>query len=57
MSFEQGATLPSVYLCSMFALYHLAGLQEGQSVLIHSATSGVGIACLELAKHKKAEVC
>lgn len=57
MSFEQGPTLPSVYLCSIFALYHLAGLQEGQSVLIHSATGGVGIACLELAKHKKAEVC
>ncbi|KAH7374224.1 beta-ketoacyl synthase domain-containing protein [Cadophora sp. MPI-SDFR-AT-0126] len=56
MSFEQGATLPSVYLCSLFALYHLAGLQEGRSVLIHSATGGVGIACLELAKHKKAEI-
>ncbi|OBT76519.1 hypothetical protein VF21_05368 [Pseudogymnoascus sp. 05NY08] len=56
MSFEQGATLLFVYLCSMFALYHLAGLQEGQSVLIHSATGGVGIACLELAKHKKAEI-
>jgi len=57
MSFEQGATLPSVYLCSLYSLYHLAGLKEGQSVLIHSATGGVGIACLELAKHKKAEVC
>ena len=27
-----------------------------QSVLIHSATGGVGIACIELARHKKAEV-
>ena len=26
-----------------------------QSVLIHSATGGVGIACIQLAQYKKAE--
>ena len=27
-----------------------------QSILIHSATGGVGIACIQLARYKKAEV-
>ncbi|KAK4246255.1 beta-ketoacyl synthase [Corynascus novoguineensis] len=56
MSYEDAATIPCVYLTSLYALYHLAGLQEGQSVLIHSATGGIGIACIELARHKKAEI-
>ncbi|RWA11448.1 hypothetical protein EKO27_g3681 [Xylaria grammica] len=56
MTFEEAATIPSVYLCSLYAMYHLGALQEGQSVLIHSAAGGVGIACIELALHKKAEI-
>ncbi|ETS80425.1 hypothetical protein PFICI_07954 [Pestalotiopsis fici W106-1] len=55
MSFEEAATIPSVYLCSLYGLYHLANLREGQTVLIHSATGGVGVACIELARYKKAE--
>ena len=30
MSFEEAATIPSVYLCSLYAMYHLGNLQEGQ---------------------------
>ncbi|KAI0399293.1 hypothetical protein F4802DRAFT_610970 [Xylaria palmicola] len=56
MTFEEAATIPSVYLCSLYAMYHLGALQKGQSVLIHSAAGGVGIACIELALHRKAEI-
>lgn len=56
MSFEEAATIPSVYLCSIYSMYHLANLKEGQSILIHSATGGVGIACIQLAQYKKAEI-
>ncbi|KAJ5446897.1 hypothetical protein N7445_001718 [Penicillium cf. griseofulvum] len=56
MTFEEAATLPSVYLCSLYSMYHMANLREGQSVLIHSATGGVGIACIQLAQYKKAEI-
>ncbi|KAI5918543.1 hypothetical protein F4810DRAFT_691444 [Camillea tinctor] len=56
MTFAEAATVPSVYLCSLHAMYHLGGLQEGQSVLIHSAAGGIGIACIELALHKKAQI-
>lgn len=31
MSFEEAATIPSVYLCSLYAMYHLSHLQEGQA--------------------------
>lgn len=30
MTFEDAATIPSVYLCSLYGLYHLANLREGQ---------------------------
>jgi hypothetical protein len=30
MSFEEAATIPSVYLCSLYGLYHLANIREGQ---------------------------
>ncbi|KAK0635463.1 hypothetical protein B0T17DRAFT_485578 [Bombardia bombarda] len=56
MSFEDAATIPSVYLCSIYSLFDIANLQEGQSVLIHSASGGVGIACIQLAQYKKAEI-
>lgn len=35
MSFEEAATIPSVYLCSLYALYHLGNLQEGQVRQLH----------------------
>lgn len=30
MTFEEAATIPSVYLCSLYAMYHLGNLKEGQ---------------------------
>lgn len=30
MSFEEAATIPSVYLCSLYGMYHLGELKEGQ---------------------------
>ncbi|KAA8565524.1 hypothetical protein EYC84_009381 [Monilinia fructicola] len=56
MSFEDAATIPSVYLCSIYSLYDIANLREGQSVLIHSASGGIGIACIQLAQYKNADI-
>ncbi len=52
---ESGASL-SVYSTAYYALIHLARLQEGQRVLIHSAMGGVGQAAIALAKHVGAEI-
>lgn len=56
MSFEEAATLASVYLVSLYSLYDLANVQQGQRVLIHSATGGLGIACIQICKYIGAQV-
>ncbi|KAK1988407.1 hypothetical protein LZ30DRAFT_766139 [Colletotrichum cereale] len=56
MSFEDAATIPLVYLTAIYSLYHLGDLQEGQTVLIHSAAGGVGMAAIQLAQYKKCDV-
>ncbi|KAK0625506.1 hypothetical protein B0T17DRAFT_578452 [Bombardia bombarda] len=56
MSFEDAATIPLVYMTALYSLYYLADLKEGQSVLIHSAAGGVGLAAIQLAQYKKADV-
>ncbi|KAF2993299.1 putative PKS-like protein biosynthetic cluster, partial [Neopestalotiopsis sp. 37M] len=56
LSFEDAATIPLVYLTAIYALFHMADLKEGQTVLIHSAAGGVGIAAIQLAKFKKADI-
>jgi acyl transferase domain-containing protein len=56
MSFEDAATIPVVYVTVVYSLFHLAHLREGQSILIHSAAGGVGIAAIQLAQYAKADV-
>ncbi|MCJ1242143.1 hypothetical protein MMC14_010150, partial [Varicellaria rhodocarpa] len=56
ITFKQASTLACVYLVSIYGLYHLANLQKHQAVLIHSASGGVGIASIQLAQHKVAEI-
>ncbi|MBT2416159.1 SDR family NAD(P)-dependent oxidoreductase [Streptomyces sp. ISL-12] len=55
-SFEQAASVPCVYLTAWFGLRDLAGLERGESVLIHAAAGGVGMAAVQLARHWGAEV-
>ncbi len=56
MSFEQGATLPVVYLTAYHMLYYLGNLHQGERVLIHSAGGGVGLAAIQLARLRGAEI-
>nr|WP_231645158.1 type I polyketide synthase [Sciscionella sp. SE31] len=53
---EQAATVPLVFLTAYFALVDLAGLTAGESILIHSAAGGVGMAATQLARQLGAEV-
>ncbi|MET0132373.1 MAG: SDR family NAD(P)-dependent oxidoreductase [Kibdelosporangium sp.] len=55
-SFEQGASVPAVFLTAYQALIDLADLQAGESLLVHSAAGGVGMATVQLARHLGAEV-
>ncbi|KAI0198971.1 polyketide synthase [Astrocystis sublimbata] len=56
MSFEDAATIPSVYLASMYSLFDMANLKKGQSVLIHSASGGVDISAIQLAQYIGAKI-
>lgn len=49
-SFETAATIPTVFFTAWYALKHLARLQPGESILIHGAAGGVGIAAIQIAR-------
>lgn len=55
-SFEEAATVPTTFFTVYYAFVQLAQLQEGEKVLIHGASGGVGIAAVQLALHLGAEV-
>ncbi|KAG2003943.1 hypothetical protein GB937_009307 [Aspergillus fischeri] len=48
MSFEEAATLPIAFLTGLYALGQLAHVQGDDRVLVHSAFTDVGIACIRL---------
>jgi NADPH2:quinone reductase len=50
VSFEAGAALLMNYLTVDFALVRRADLQPGQTVLVHGAAGGIGVATIQLAK-------
>ncbi|HWW22092.1 MAG TPA: SDR family NAD(P)-dependent oxidoreductase [Steroidobacteraceae bacterium] len=56
LSFEAAATIPSTFFTAYYSLRTLAGLREGEKVLIHGAAGGVGIAAIQVAKWCGAEV-
>ena len=56
MSFAEGATLPIVFSTAYHALFDVARLQAGESVLIHSAAGGTGQAAIQLSMLLKAEI-
>ncbi|WP_250280024.1 type I polyketide synthase [Frankia sp. Cppng1_Ct_nod] len=55
-SFTQAATTPVAFLTAYHALADLARLRPGETVLIHAATGGVGMAAVQLARHWGVEV-
>ncbi|WP_308457404.1 SDR family NAD(P)-dependent oxidoreductase, partial [Streptomyces sp. SM10] len=55
-SFTEAASAPVVFMTAYYALVDLGGLQPGESVLVHAAAGGVGMAAVQLAQHLGAEV-
>ncbi|MBB4783432.1 SDR family NAD(P)-dependent oxidoreductase [Streptomyces rapamycinicus NRRL 5491] len=55
-SFAEAASVPVVFLTAYYGLIDLAGLGSGESVLVHAAAGGVGMAAVQLARHVGAEV-
>ena len=53
---EAAATLPTVFFSAYYALHHLARVQPGETVLIHGAAGGVGLAAVQIAHALGAQV-
>ncbi|MCG8474994.1 MAG: NAD(P)H-quinone oxidoreductase [Cytophagales bacterium] len=56
LSFEEAAAVPEVFLTAYQALFFLAELKKGERLLVHAGASGVGSACIQLAKDAGASI-
>jgi len=56
MTASEGAALPVNYLTAYQLLHVMGSLRAGETVLVHSAGGGVGIAAIQLAKRAGARV-
>ncbi|MEU1287496.1 type I polyketide synthase [Kitasatospora sp. NPDC005856] len=55
-SFAQAASVPLVFATAYYGLRDLADAKRGESVLVHAAAGGVGMAAVQLARHFGLEV-
>jgi synaptic vesicle membrane protein VAT-1 len=51
LSFEQAAAIPVNYLTAWQLLVVMGALKPGETVLIHNAGGGVGLAAIDIARH------
>ncbi|KAI0103769.1 hypothetical protein GGR51DRAFT_549742 [Nemania sp. FL0031] len=56
LNFEEMAGMPLVFATAVYGLLYLGRLKKGEKVLIHSATGGVGLAAVQIAKMVGAEI-
>jgi NADPH:quinone reductase-like Zn-dependent oxidoreductase len=56
LSDSEAAAVPVTYLTASLALYRMAALAPGETVLVHNAGGGVGIAATQLARLRRATV-
>lgn len=50
LSMSDAATMLVVYSTVFYCIFHVAFLQKGQSILIHSACGGVGLAAIQVCR-------
>jgi NADPH:quinone reductase-like Zn-dependent oxidoreductase len=55
-SFARAASVPLAFLTAWYGLVELGGLRAGESVLVHAAAGGVGMAAVQVARLVGAEV-
>jgi len=56
LTFADASGVPTVFATAYYGLHHVARLQPGERVLIHSATGGVGMASIQIARWLGAEI-
>ena len=56
LSHNEAAAIPVTFLTAVVALYRMANLKAGETVLVHGAGGGVGVAALQLARLRRSTV-
>jgi NADPH:quinone reductase-like Zn-dependent oxidoreductase len=56
LSDAEAAAVPVTYLTAALALYRMAALRSGETVLVHNAGGGLGVAATQLARLRRATV-
>lgn len=56
MPLEHAATFPTCFMTAAHALFDVGKLQAGETMMVHAAGSGVGVAAIQLAKKAGATV-
>ncbi len=56
LSFAEAASLPTVFLTAHHALVEVGRLRAGESILIHAAAGGVGLAAIQVARRLGLEI-
>jgi amino acid adenylation domain-containing protein len=56
LSHEEAAALPIAFLTAAYALHECGRIRAGESILIHAASGGVGLAAIQLAKRAGARI-
>ncbi|MFC9955147.1 SDR family NAD(P)-dependent oxidoreductase, partial [Streptomyces prasinus] len=55
-TYAEAASVPTPFLTAYYGLVDVAGATAGESVLVHAAAGGVGMAAVQLARHLGLEV-
>ena len=50
LSFQQAATMPCVFMTVIYGLLEVGQMHSGQTILIHSACGGVGLAAIQVCR-------
>ncbi|OJZ82952.1 hypothetical protein ASPFODRAFT_210761 [Aspergillus luchuensis CBS 106.47] len=56
ISLEQASAMPCVYATAIYSLLTIGNLNKGQTVLVHSACGGVGLAAIDICRMVGAEI-
>lgn len=56
VTFERAAAIPVNYLTAWLMLVHLGNVRAGDRVLVHAAAGGVGLAAVQIARWRGAEI-
>ena len=56
MPFEVGATLPIIYCTAYHSIFNVARMRQGETILIHAASGGLGQATIMLCQMVGAEI-